>query len=66
MTKEEFDQLPSDINMPWEPIEKHISCPLCGSYETHPTPNCQCNKGNSHIMKYHHTCGDSSINYPSW
>ncbi|KYK22655.1 hypothetical protein AYK24_00075 [Thermoplasmatales archaeon SG8-52-4] len=59
MTKEEFDQLPSDSKE---------TCPECGlrGYTT-PYPNCGCprvkNKAGfefiSHINKWHHNCEEA-------
>ena len=52
ITKEEFDELPSN---------GVFTCPQCGSKQTHPYPDCGCppNKdgdGINHINKYHHIC----------
>jgi len=71
MTRQEFNNLPSDIYQPycwWPEIEEdkkreeykkkffeQPACPDCGQRSTHPTPGCDC-PGHPHIMLNHHTC----------
>lgn len=53
MTREEYDQLPSDGS---------VACPDCGLKLTRPYPGCGCPSqgyGTNHINKYHHDCEEA-------
>lgn len=60
MKRKEFDELESFTNL-LDDKTKHVPCPDCDSYSTHPTPGCACRgfsgmERKPHIMKNHHTC----------